>query len=193
MGTRHITGSLLSRAASQLSTHLLSIHWNPRNRRPIQTGQVFQCCQKGALAPLTMLRLVYRAPSLCARHRSTLTLEKAIVFSRTTGNSRSSGSTTAQYPDLVSQIVDTVAAEVGIDESDVTVWLYGRERTLSKSNDNASGKLILTFNGDVFADGGSRAAYQLWGGDLVLNGVATTDNSQINTPMLSDYWANEVD
>lgn len=90
-------------------------------------------------------------------------------------------------------MVETVAAEVGIDERDVTVWLYNRERTANKSNDNASGKIILTSNGDVFADGGSRAAYQVWAGDIVLNGVATTDNSQINTPMLSDYWANEVD
>lgn len=159
----------------------------------MQTGQVFRRCRMGALAPLIMLRSVYRNISSCATQKPLTRDKKAIIFSRTTGASRSSGSTTAQYADYVNQMVESVAAEIDIDESDVTVWLYNRERTASKSNDNASGKIILTFNGDVFADGGSRAAYQVWGGDIVLDGVATTDNSQINTPMLSDYWANEVD
>ncbi|KAJ5928236.1 hypothetical protein N7466_007192 [Penicillium verhagenii] len=117
---------------------------------------------------------------------------QVIIVTSTTGSSPEALRTTSRYLDRVQDIADTVADALGIDESDITTWLYNRQLTESNDNDDAYGKIVVTFNPDVFKDGGSRAAYQVWGGGLVVDGVATSSNSQINSPMLSDYWSNEV-
>jgi hypothetical protein len=82
---------------------------------------------------------------------------------------------------------------MSLSESDVKVQLYDANvddnykdnDQLVKNLDTASGKVMLTYNNDVFKDGNT-AAYQVWAGALV-NDVKQA-NSAINSAMMEDRW-----
>lgn len=86
-------------------------------------------------------------------------------------------------------LVSAVAESMSIADSDIKIQLYDAnvddnykdDWQQVKNTDTASGKVMLTYNNDIFNDG-NRAAYQVWGGALV-DGVKQA-NSAITEAMM---------
>lgn len=97
--------------------------------------------------------------------------------------------TSEKYEERLPLLVSAVAASMPISETDINIQLYDAtlednymdEDQTVKNLDTASGKVMLTYNNDIFKDG-SMAAYQVWGGAQV-NGVRQA-NRAINTAMM---------
>jgi hypothetical protein len=86
-----------------------------------------------------------------------------------------------KYKDRVAKIVSNVATQLDIADSDVHVQLYDTTVETDTDLDTASGKVLLTYNPDIFKDN-TAAAYQVWAGALVKEEVIAND--QINTAFM---------
>ncbi|EMD86345.1 hypothetical protein COCC4DRAFT_71263 [Bipolaris maydis ATCC 48331] len=101
--------------------------------------------------------------------------------------------TKSKYQAKVAMLVSAVAESMSIAESDIKIQLYDAnvddnykdDWQQVKNTDTASGKVMLTYNNDIFRDG-NRAAYQVWAGALVTD--VKQANSAINTAMMQDDW-----
>ncbi len=82
------------------------------------------------------------------------------------------GSTSAYYPDQVALIQNYVGNILSLAPSEIPIQLYSVDQANNGNTidyTNANGKIMVAFNPDVFGDG-TRAAYQVWSGNLVVNG-----------------------
>lgn len=117
------------------------------------------------------------------------TIIKATVFAPTF-----LAGTSAKYKDRLALLVSAVAKSMSLSESDIKVQLYDArlednyndEEQEDPNVDTANGKILLTYNNDIFRDGNT-AAYQVWAGAQVIDGVKQA-NSALNSAMMEDTW-----
>lgn len=92
------------------------------------------------------------------------------------------------YPAQVTQIQDIISDQLGITAPKIKIQYYdATEESIAMTADTATGKVMLTYNPDVFGNG-KRTAYQVWSAQLLIDGEFVTKNADINTPLLSDFW-----
>lgn len=133
-------------------------------------------------------------PSGCFTESSRL---KAIVYSRTRGTIPSDRgynirdlSTEPHYPERIQQIKDVLANVLQISAYSIDTVLYNRKASAGHDETTAMGKILVSFNPDVRNNPNDHeAAYEVWAGAVVENGVATSDDSTIRWPIMYDSWS----
>lgn len=134
-------------------------------------------------------------PSGCFTEHSRL---KAIIFSRTSGTLQGDGkddarslSTQPLYPDRIQDMKDIIAQMLQIPSYSIDTVLYTRNMKDKIGHDEttAMGKILVSFNPDTGNDPNNpQAAYEVWAGAVVQNGLATVDDSEVAWPIMYDSW-----
>jgi hypothetical protein len=66
---------------------------------------------------------------------------------------------------------------------------YNREKDTGLDKTTAMGKILVTFNPDIFNNPHNpQAKYEVWAGRIVQNGWVTIDDSEIHRPITYDSW-----
>lgn len=118
----------------------------------------------------------------------------ALIFSGTLGNYPSFLETTAKYggasslyQNRLTPIDQALESTTGLAAGSLPLWLYNPYKARSGDVTSAYGKIITTFNPDIFGDG-TTSAFQAWAGGIVISGKVTTSNADIDTPMMAQLW-----
>lgn len=91
--------------------------------------------------------------------------------------------TSIKYQTRVPNIITNVATQLGISEKAIHTQLYDPSYDTDTDLDTASGKVLLTYNPDIFTGGSTVSAYQVWARALLVKDTFVL-NSQINTPLM---------
>lgn len=137
--------------------------------------------------------VILMLPSGCFTESNRL---KALVFSRTWGTLKGDGtdiphslSTDPKFPTQIEEIKEVLADVLEIPASSIGTVLYTRKNGDGEDETTAMGKILVTFNPDVFNNPENPAAgYEVWARAVLQYGVATVNDSDVNLPIMSDVW-----
>lgn len=118
----------------------------------------------------------------------------ALIFTGAPGSYPNNLVTTAKYgpgsstgQDRITPIDDALESTTGFLSGSFPLWIYNPYPDKAGDTSSAHGKIITTFNPDIFGDG-QTSAFQAWAGGIVIDGTAAASNAAINTPMIAQTW-----
>lgn len=89
--------------------------------------------------------------------------------------------------DRITPIDDALESTTGFLSGSFPLWIYNPYPSKAGDVSSAYGKIITTYNPDIFGDG-KTSAFQAWAGGIVIDGVASASNADIDTPMIASTW-----